>query len=189
MATASSTALRMEDRIPVDVLVVSPNANLRDELIEKLCLPRWRVSQANGGAEALTRLRELDGNDPVLLLDPVLPDLNAGEFHRIVRESLSAYADPDAQLANRATSCWNRVADTNFKKSGRCSEQGGSLHTEALRPSDERNNEPENGGVVRLRSMVGNSQPMLRTYCADAHGCSARALRSSLPEKAEPARI
>ena len=37
MATEATTALRMEDRVPVDVLVVSPNAKLRDELMEKLC--------------------------------------------------------------------------------------------------------------------------------------------------------
>jgi len=86
MAAATATALRMEDRIPVDVLVVSPNTKLRDELMEKLCLPRWRVGEANGGAEALMRLREHGGNDAVLLLDPVLPDLDTGEFHRIVRD-------------------------------------------------------------------------------------------------------
>src|SRR5580658_2855499 len=86
MAAATVTPFRIEDRVPVDVLVVSPNARLRDELMEKLCLPRWRVSVADGGAEALTRLREHDGNDPVLLLDPALPDLDAGELHRIVRD-------------------------------------------------------------------------------------------------------
>src|ERR1017187_3891167 len=86
MAAATATALRMEDRIPVEVLVVSPNTKLRDELMEKLCLPRWRVGEANGGAEALMRLREHGGNDAVLLLDPVLPDLDTGEFHRIVRD-------------------------------------------------------------------------------------------------------
>ena len=67
MATASAATLRMEDRVPVDVLVVSPNTKLRDKLMEKLCLPRWRVGEASGGAEALMRLREHEGGDAVLL--------------------------------------------------------------------------------------------------------------------------
>jgi DNA-binding NtrC family response regulator len=164
MATVASAALRMEDRVPVDVLVVSPNTKLRDELMEKLCLPRWRVVEASGGAEALMRLREHEGNDAVLLLDPALPDLNAGEFQRIVRDRfpntqvltlnshtgqlLVGTASPTA-ISRKVVDAVNRV---------------GSLRAEALRPSDEENREPEGGGVVRLRSMVGSSQPMLRIY-------------------------
>ena len=164
MATVATTALRMEDRVPIDVLVVSPNPKLRDELMEKLCLPRWRVGEASGGAEALKRLREHDGNDAVLLLDPVLPDLNAGEFHRIVRDRfpgtqvlmlnshtgqlLVGSASP-TPISRKVVDAVNRVA---------------SIRTEALRPSEEGHSEPESNGVVRLRSMVGNSQPMLRVY-------------------------
>jgi transcriptional regulator with GAF, ATPase, and Fis domain len=164
MATAAPAALRSEDRVPVDVLVVSPSAKLREELMEKLCLPRWRVSESSGGAEALTRLRELDGNHPVLLLDPVLPDLNAGEFHRIVRDRfpstqvLMLNSHTGQLLVGTAspTPISRRVADAVNRV--------GSLRTEALRPSEQVNSEPEDGGVVRLRSMVGNSQPMLRIY-------------------------
>ena len=164
MATMTSSTMRLEDRVSVDVLVVSSNANLRAELMEKLCLPRWHVREASGGAEALARLREHDGNDAVLLLDPVLPDLNAGEFHRIVRDRfphtqvlmlnshtgqlLVGTASPTA-ISRKVVDAVNRVA---------------SLRPEALRPSDEESSEPEGGGVVRLRSMVGNSKPMLRTY-------------------------
>jgi DNA-binding NtrC family response regulator len=156
--------MRLEDRSSVDVLVVSSNAKLRAELMEKLCLPRWRVHEASGGAEALARLREHDGNDPVLLLDQVLPDLNAAEFHRIVRERfphtqiLMLNSHTGQLLVGNAspTAISRRVADAVNRV--------GSLHTEALRPNDEENSEPDGGGVVRLRSMVGNSQPMLRTY-------------------------
>jgi len=163
MATVTSQALRTEDRVTVDVLVVSPNAKLRDELMEKLCLPRWRVSEASGGAEALTRLREHDGNDAVLLLDPVLPDLDTGEFHCIVRDRfpntqvLMLNSHTGQLLVGTAspTPISRRVADAVNR--------AGSLCSETLRPSDEENSEPD-GGVVRLRSMVGNSQPMLRVY-------------------------
>ncbi|MGD0482096.1 MAG: sigma-54 dependent transcriptional regulator [Terracidiphilus sp.] len=164
MATLSSTTMRLEDRASVDVLVVSSNAKLRAELMEKLCLPRWRVHEASGGAEALARLREHDGNDPVLLLDQVLPDLNAGEFLRIVRERfpntqiLMLNSHTGQLLVGTAspTPISRRVIDAVNR--------AGSLRTEALRPNDEENSEPDGGGVVRLRSMVGNSQPMLRTY-------------------------
>jgi DNA-binding NtrC family response regulator len=156
--------MRLEDRASVDVLVVSSNAKLRAELMEKLCLPRWRVHEASGGAEALARLREHDGNDPVLLLDQVLPDLNAGEFLRIVRERfpntqiLMLNSHTGQLLVGTAspTPISRRVIDAVNR--------AGSLRTEALRPNDEENSEPDGGGVVRLRSMVGNSQPMLRTY-------------------------
>src|SRR5271157_973871 len=163
MATVASTTLRMEDRVPVDVLVVSPNTKLREELMEKLCLPRWRVGEASGGAEALMRLREHGGNDAVLLLDPVLPDLDTGEFHRIVRDRfpstqvLMLNSHTGQLLVGTAspTPISRRVADAVNR--------AGSLCSETLRPSDEENSEPD-GGVVRLRSMVGNSQPMLRVY-------------------------
>jgi DNA-binding NtrC family response regulator len=164
MAAVTSTALRIEDRVPIDVLVVSPNAKLRDELTEKLCLPRWRVSEASGGAEALTHLREHNGNDAVLLLDPVLPDLNSGEFHRIVRDRF-----PDTQVlmlnshtgqlligTASPTPISKRVADAVNKI--------GSLRTEVHQPSRDEDSDLENGGVTGLRSMVGSSQPMLRTY-------------------------
>jgi DNA-binding NtrC family response regulator len=161
---ATATAFRIEDRVPVDVLVVSPNVKLRDELMDKLCLPRWRVSKANGGAEALTRLREHNGNDPVLLLDPVLPDLDAGELHRIVRDR---FPNTQVLMLNSHTgqllvgsASTTPISRTVVDVVNRV----GLLCTEALRPSDEENSEADGVSVLRLRSMVGTSQPMLRTY-------------------------
>jgi DNA-binding NtrC family response regulator len=164
MAALTSPTMRLEDRVSVDVLVVSSNAKLRAELMEKLCLPRWCVHEASGGAEALARLREHNGNDAVLLLDPVLPDLNTGEFHRIVRDRfphtqvLMLNAHTGQLLVGTAspTAISRKVIDAVNKV--------GSLRAEALRPPDEEKSEPESDGVVRLRSMVGNSKPMLRTY-------------------------
>jgi DNA-binding NtrC family response regulator len=164
MATFPSPSARLEDRVSVDVLVVSSNARLRAELMEKLSLQRWRVHEASGGAEALARLREHDGNDPVLLLDQVLPDLNAGEFLRIVSERfpntqvLMLNSHTGQLLVGTAspTAISRRVLDAVNR--------AGSLRTEALRPNDVENSEADDGGVVKLRSMVGNSQPMLRTY-------------------------
>jgi len=122
------------------------------------------VQEASGGAEALARLREHNGNDTVLLLDPVLPDLNTGEFHRIVRDRfphtqvLMLNAHTGQLLVGTAspTAISRKVIDAVNKVA--------SLRAEALRPPDEKSSEPESDGVVRLRSMVGNSKPMLRTY-------------------------
>jgi DNA-binding NtrC family response regulator len=164
MATLSSTTIRLEDRSSVDVLVVSSNAKLRAELMEKLSLPRWRVHEASGGAEALARLREHDGNDPVLLLDQVLPDLNPGEFLRIVGERF-----PNTQILMLNSHTGQLLAGTASptaisRKVVEAVNRAGSLRTESPRPNDEQNREADDSGVIRLRSMVGNSQPMLRTY-------------------------
>ena len=188
MATLPSSSARLEDRVSVDVLVVSSNAKLRAELMEKLCQPRWRVHEASGGAEALSRLREHDGNDPVLLLDQVLPDLNVGEFLRIVSDRfpntqiLMLNSHTGQLLVGTAspTAISRRVVDAVNR--------AGSLRTETLRPNAEENSEADDSGVVRLRSMVGNSEPMLRTYARPAWLQPATPPSSS-PARAEPARI
>ena len=77
---------RAEDRAPINVFVVSPNSSLRQELQDKLGLPRWNVIQAGSGAGALGQLRKHGGDDAVLLLDPMLPDLEPGEFNRMVTD-------------------------------------------------------------------------------------------------------
>ena len=77
---------RLEDRLPINVFVVSPNATLRQEVEGKLALPRWKVLQTGSGAGALELLRQHETGAGVLLLDPMLPDLDANEFHGIVRD-------------------------------------------------------------------------------------------------------
>src|SRR5580698_1378555 len=76
---------RYEDRLPIDVFVVSPNPKIRQLLQDKLGLPRWKVSEAGSGSRALELLDNNGADDGVLLLDPMLPDLEASEFHGIVK--------------------------------------------------------------------------------------------------------
>ena len=64
------------------VIVVSPNPSLRRELIRRLGSAHWIVSEAESGADALAKL-DLGGGE-LLLLDPVLPDLEPTEFHALV---------------------------------------------------------------------------------------------------------
>jgi transcriptional regulator with PAS, ATPase and Fis domain/CheY-like chemotaxis protein len=164
MATAAATFVRIEDRVPVDVLIVSPNSRLRDELREKLVLPRWRVIEAAGGADALTRLREHNNDTAVLLLDPILPDLTPGEFNRIVRDRfpntqvLMLNSHTGQLLIGTAspTPISRKVADTVNRIGALPSCPPPSVCGEE--------SEVENEGAVRLRSMVGKSGPMLRTY-------------------------
>ena len=75
-----------QERAPINVLVVSPNNDLRQELQEKLGLPLWNVLQATSGATALEVLREHGDEDAILLLDPKLPDLEPVEFDGLVRD-------------------------------------------------------------------------------------------------------
>jgi transcriptional regulator with GAF, ATPase, and Fis domain len=84
MSILNASSLRQEDRSPIGVLLVSPNAGFRLQLREKLHLPRWFTAEAASGAEALEQL--LDSQIDVLLLDPLLPDLVADEFSNLVRE-------------------------------------------------------------------------------------------------------
>ena len=148
----------------MDVFVVSPNFRLRGELKEKLAPPRWRVLEAAGGAEALTRLRGHGNEDVVLLLDPVLPDLNPGEFNRIVRDRfpntqiLMLNSHTGQLLVGTAspTPVSRRVADAVNRI--------GTVHSSPLSQISGDEAEAENEPVFTLRSMVGKSAPMLRTY-------------------------
>ncbi|MFP5265975.1 MAG: sigma-54 dependent transcriptional regulator [Acidobacteriota bacterium] len=70
---------------PTNVFVVSSNANIRAGLREKLSYPRWKVVEAGSGAVALEVLNQHRGGEGVLLLDPGLPDLEPGEFQRMIQ--------------------------------------------------------------------------------------------------------
>jgi DNA-binding NtrC family response regulator len=164
MATAAAQSKRFEDRIPIDVFVVSPNSRLREELQSKLNSPRWNMIQASGGAEALKLLHKHMAEDAVLLLDPALPDLEPGEFHSIVRERypntqimmLNSYTGQLLVGSASPTPVSKRIADEV--------NQSGSLRTGPVPIAAAENPQILNDGRVRLRSMIGDSEPMIRTY-------------------------
>jgi DNA-binding NtrC family response regulator len=164
MATATQIE-RFEDRFPIDVLVVSPNPKLRQELQEKLGLPRWNLLHAGGGAEALELLRKKGTDDGVLLLDPMLPDLEPNEFHGIVRnrfpnaQVLMLNPDTGQLLVGSAspTPVSRRLADLVNRN--------GSVRTSPLAAVVSENPQfSRSEGKSRLRSMIGDSEPMQRIY-------------------------
>jgi transcriptional regulator with GAF, ATPase, and Fis domain len=163
MATPASQLGRFEDRVPIDVFVVSSNSRLREELQSKLGLPRWNLLQASGGAEALKLLQDHEAEDAVLLLDPSLPDLEASEFHAIVRDR---FPHTQVMMLNSHTGQLLVGSASPTPVSKRLADavnQSGSLRTAPI-PFDVESSRIQPDGKVRLRSMIGNSEPMLRTY-------------------------
>jgi DNA-binding NtrC family response regulator len=164
MASLVAQFSRQEDRIPIDVFVVCPNSRLRQDLNEKLGLPRWNVIEAGSGAGALELLRRHGADDGILLLDPNLPDLELNEFLSIVRvrcpnlqlmtlnshtgQLLIGGASPTpistrlAELINRGVGAGPRPV----------AEDDGKIHR------------PVHDGRLNLRGMIGDSEPMKRTY-------------------------
>ena len=161
MATAVKSFARFEDRVPIDVLIVSSNTRLRGELKEKLRLPCWCVCEAGGGAEAFAKLRERGNDDAVLLLDPQLPDLNPAEFDRIVRDRF-----PNTQILVLNSHTGQLLIGTGSptpvsRKLADAVNRNGPLRAGS---NAEESQKYEAGGTPKLRSMVGDSEPMLRTY-------------------------
>jgi DNA-binding NtrC family response regulator len=164
-----SLPVRSDERAPVNVFVVSPNGQLRQELQEKLGLPRWNVIQAGSGAEAFELLYRYDAEDGVLLLDPMLPDLEPNEFNGMVRDRfpttqvLMLNSHNGQLLVGSAspTPVSIRLVD-EVNRSGAVRSGGLSVGGLSLNQGDAPRFTPE--GKIRLRSMIGDSEPMQRTY-------------------------
>jgi DNA-binding NtrC family response regulator len=164
MGIAVPQFARSADRLPVDVLIVSPNSRIRQSLQDKLGLPRWRVNQAASGTTALDLLYKGGADDAILLLDPMLPDLESNEFHGIVKDRfpntqvlmlnshtgqlLVGSASP-TPLSTRLVDAVNRGAAV----------QTGSFPEMSVEHSRYRTEDRNN-----LRGMIGDSEPMQRTY-------------------------
>jgi transcriptional regulator with GAF, ATPase, and Fis domain len=155
---------RPEERAPVNVFVVSPNSQLRQELQEKLALPRWNVILAGSGAEALEMLGRNDAEDAVLLLDPILPDLESNEFNAMVRmrypnTQVLALNSTNGQLlvgSASPTPVSTQLADEVNRT--------GAVRTTAYAQVEEEPARFVPEGKIRLRSMIGDSDAMQRTY-------------------------
>jgi DNA-binding NtrC family response regulator len=155
---------RFDDCLSIEVFVVSPNAKLRQQLQERLSPPQWRMFEAQSGATALEMLRTHGPEERVLLLDPTLPDLEANEFNAIVRDRfpqtqvLMLNSHTGQLLVGTAspTPISIRLAD-EVNRGGAVT--GGVVP--ALPPEAPRSRA---GDRIGLRSMIGNSDAMQRTF-------------------------
>ncbi|HTA79234.1 MAG TPA: sigma-54 dependent transcriptional regulator [Terracidiphilus sp.] len=164
MATPAVQIARLEDRIPIDVFVVSSNARLREDLQGKLSPPRWNVVQASGGADALRLLQRQGVEDGVILLDPMLPDLDANEFHGIVRDR---YPNTQVMMLNSHTGqllVGGASPTPVSRKLADVVNQNGSLRAAPIPMIVNDNKRLQTEGKAKLRSMIGNSEAMMRIF-------------------------
>jgi len=157
---------RSEERAPVNVFVVSPNPSLRQELEDKLGHPRWFVIHAGSGAEALGQLRTHGADDAVLLLDPMLPDLEPGEFNRMVSDR---YPHTQVLMLNSHTGQLLAGSASPTLESTRLVNtvnRSGVIRTGIfpVPASDGECPRTIQEGAVQLRSMIGKSDLMQRAY-------------------------
>ncbi len=165
---------RFEDRLPLSVIVVSPNAQLRQELKGKLVPERWNVLQTGSGAGALELLRKHEASDGVLLLDPMLPDLEPDGFRAIVS---SRFPNTQVLMLNSQTGQLLVGSSSPTPVSARLVDVingGGAVRTLSFSPiAPEISRVLPESNKIKLRGMIGNSEPMQRT-CAVARMVAAR---------------
>ena len=148
----------------MNVLVVSSNPKLRESLQERLSQSRWNVMEAVSGAGALEILYRDGSGCGVLLLDPMLPDLDPGEFHAMIK---SRFPSVQVVTLNSRTgqlmvgetvlssaSQWVLDAVNASGGSGAGIEIGARREAVGSAPRE----------CERLRGMVGDSEPMRRAY-------------------------
>ena len=145
---------------PAGVLIVSPNGELRRDLKARVKSERWRLFEAVSGAHALDQL-ELEDCE-LLLLDPVLPDLDSREFQSLVRAQF-----PHLQILplDQNTGLPQPPSDSMDPLRGEVSDwlggQGARVAVaraaETVLPAPDKAYQP-------LPGMIGNSAAMQRVY-------------------------
>jgi DNA-binding NtrC family response regulator len=159
---------RSDDRSPINVFVVSPDVNLRQELLDKLGLPRWNVIQAGSGSAALELLRKHGAEDAVLLLDPMLPDLEPIELTGIIRDR---YPYTQILMLNSHTGqllVGSESPSPISKKLVDVVNRNGVIRTGTFPVSAPKSESEGQSCVphnpVRMGGMIGESEPMQRTF-------------------------
>jgi DNA-binding NtrC family response regulator len=164
MGTAAPQFARSGDRVPIDVFIVSPNPRIRQALQEKLGLPRWNVTEARSGTGALELLYKGGSDDSVLLLDPMLPDLEPNEFQGIVKDRfpntqvliLNSHTGQLLVGSTSPTPVSTRLVDVVNR--------GSAIQTGTMPAVDAEGTRHRAEGRNNLRGMIGDSAPMQRIY-------------------------
>jgi len=159
MATLCTTPSAAGLESSIGVLIVSANENLRTSLRQKLDSPRWALSEAGTGADALEKMYQNEKH--VLLLDPVLPDLETNEFSALLNGEF-----PDVQIVTVNSHTGQplvRRRSTNQFASELVDvlERGGPI--QLARTSDDERNE-EHAYPASLPGMVGRAPSVQRVY-------------------------
>jgi len=160
----SQPGTREGERDGIGVLLVSPNSRLRASLREKLHPPRWVLTEAGSGAEALEYLHEEVRE--LLVLDPLLPDLESGEFSGMVREQFPAV---QVLTVNTHTGMVVLGASSPTSLAAQLSEElrmgsGDGQSRTPLSPAQLEQLRAARQGDPGIRGMVGNSEAMQRVY-------------------------
>jgi transcriptional regulator with GAF, ATPase, and Fis domain len=155
--------LRLEENLATGVLLVTPNGRIRKELREKLRLPRWNLIEAGSGAEAYEYLHE--SVSEILLLDPLLPDLESGEFISMVRDQfpgvqIMTVNSPTGQLVvgtESPTSLSTQLVEMlHSGDNGESSSQLSQMQLHRMRARTE--------SRTGLRGIIGDCDSMQRVY-------------------------
>ena len=141
----------------IGVLVVSPDGDLRRDLMSRVQAERWRLMEAVSGAHALDVLES--ENFELLLLDPVLPDLDTAEFQSLVRMQF-----PKLQILalDRQTTLPPPSPQTPL--GGQFAEMLGQRGLPIARSTAISSGEEDEKPCTALAGMVGNSTAMQRVY-------------------------
>jgi transcriptional regulator with GAF, ATPase, and Fis domain/CheY-like chemotaxis protein len=162
MSAPSFPKFRVDESTATGVLLVSPNSRLRREMREKLRQDRWNLTEAASGAEALECLQESPSE--ILLLDPLLPDLEATEFSALVHEEF-----PNVQILSVNSHTGQLVLGTSSPTmlSSQLTEMlygDRNAQFNSISPEQLHRMRACNDDRVGIRGMIGSSEPMQRTY-------------------------
>ena len=162
MSTSPFLQFRADEANSISVLLVSPNSRVRLALREKLHPGRWVLTEAASGSEAMECL--YNSACEILLLDPLLPDLESGEFSAMVCERF-----PNVQILSVNSDTGQLILGTSSPtplsaqlSAVLCS----GVHTQSasLSPIQLHRMRAANTGRASIRGMIGDSEAMQRVY-------------------------
>jgi transcriptional regulator with GAF, ATPase, and Fis domain len=162
MSTPPKSNFRAEESDTIDVLLVSPNSRLRHQVREKLNQERWNLIDAASGAEAFECLHE--SASEILLLDPLLPDLESTEFGAMVREqfpgvqiiSVNSHTGQLVLGTSSPTPLSNQLTEMLYSVS--------NAEPTSISPIQFQRMRAINSSAFGIRGMIGDSEPMQRVF-------------------------
>ena len=142
----------------IEVLMVSPNAKLREQLRDRLSAERWNLKEVTSGAEAIEFLHEYPCE--ILLVDPVLPDLEFTEFSAMVSQRF-----PDVQILTLNAQTGHLLLGS-MSPTAYSSQLAETLHVQHHAPVQSIADRRLTSGPAAqgLRGVIGDSDVMQRVY-------------------------